>query len=64
MAGRRRRKRQKIILPPELQKLHITIREDGTIDLGVCREAIVDFLRKRADSEPPGIDAPPMPQSE
>ncbi len=64
MAGRRRRKRQKIILPPELQKLHITIREDGTIDLGVCREAIIDFLRKRADCEPPGTEGPSMPGSE
>jgi hypothetical protein len=49
VAGRRRRKRQKINLPPELQNLRVTIREDGTIDLGVCREALVEYLRKCAE---------------
>jgi hypothetical protein len=34
----------------------VTIREDGTIDLGVCREALVEYLRKCAERDSPDTD--------
>jgi hypothetical protein len=61
VAGRRRRKRQKINLPPELQNLRVTIREDGTIDLGVCREALIEYLRKCAERDLPDTDGTSTP---
>ncbi len=50
VAGRKHRRRRTIQLPAELQNLRITIREGGEVDLGICREALMEFLRKRAEN--------------
>jgi len=51
VAGRKHRRRRTIQLPAELQNLRITIREGGEVDLGICREALMDFLRKCAENK-------------
>ncbi|MDT7942513.1 MAG: hypothetical protein RQ993_04500 [Bacteroidota bacterium] len=61
MAGRRHRRRRALRLPPELQNLRITIRENGEVDLGVCREALIEFLQKCAKNRP--ADPPPKEES-
>ncbi len=50
MGGKHRRRRS-IQLPPELRNLRITISEEGQVDLGVCRDALMDFLRKCAENK-------------
>jgi hypothetical protein len=45
MARRRQRKRRCFQVPSSLENLHVKIREDGRIDLGVSRDAILSYLQ-------------------
>lgn len=48
---RGRRKRRPLMLPPELQGLSPRIRENGEVDLGICRETLLRFLESLRKAE-------------
>lgn len=51
---RGRRKRRPFVLPPELEGLSPRIRENGEVDLGICREKLLRFLESLREVEERG----------
>lgn len=49
--ARGRRKRRPFALPPELQGLAPRILENGEVDLGISREALLRFLESVREAE-------------
>lgn len=48
---RGRRKKRPFSLPPELQGLSPRIKENGEVDLGICREVLLRFLESLREAD-------------